>query len=459
MVEPERIRPLNDKPVGDGRFVLYWMQASQRAEWNHALEFAVRQANGRRQPVVALFGITDAYPEANERHYAFLLEGLRETRQALAALGIQLVVRHQPPQKAAAAMAGEASLVVTDAGYTRHQKAWRRHVADEAPCRVVQVESDAVVPVGGASGHGGYPAAPVRPRLSKHIDRFLVPMRKLPVRRDSLGLRLEQFDIEDVDAALARLRVDRSVGRQSFYVGGTSRAKAWLRDFIRSKLDDYAELRGDPSLGIQSNLSPYLHFGQISPLYVARRVQMAGRARAESREAFLEELIVRRELSVNFAHYNPAYDSFQSLPPWARATLGEHGRDLRLHRYTPEDLEQARTHDPYWNAAMTEMRLTGKMHNYMRMYWGKKILEWSASPEEAFRTALWLNNKYFIDGRDPNSYAGVAWCFGKHDRPWQERAVFGKVRYMNAAGLRRKFHIDTYVRQVEELCGEERSIT
>jgi deoxyribodipyrimidine photo-lyase len=451
MIQPERVKRLNDGWPRESNFVLYWMQASQRAEWNHALEYAIREANRLGLPVVALFGLTDTYPEANLRHYAFMLEGLKETQAALRQRGIQLVARHQSPEEAAVAMAEEAALLVTDRGYTRIQKQWRQHVARHAPCPVVQVESDVIIPVETASDKEEYAAATIRPKLHRQLDAFLQPMAETPVKRDSLGLRLDGFDLSNVDATLAGLDVDRSVPRQGHYLGGTAQAKKWLDRFIADKLNAYADNRGDPSLGIESHLSPYLHFGQVSPLYIALRVLDARDKRQEAKDAFLEELIVRRELSMNFVHYSPHYNNFRCLPAWARATLAKHAKDKREYTYSRKQLEACRTHDPYWNAAMREMVVTGKMHNYMRMYWGKKILEWNRSPEAAFRTALALNNKWFLDGRDPNSYAGVAWCFGKHDRPWGERPIFGTVRYMNAAGLRRKFDMETYVRQMERL--------
>jgi len=224
--------------------------------------------------------------------------------------------------------------------------------------------------------------------------------------------------------------------------GGSEEAEKHLEVFLRERLDDYASRRNDPTQDGTSNLSAYLHFGQISPVAVAVRVK---RSDAKGRDAFLEELIVRRELSINYVHYNDLYDEFEGLPNWVKATLGEHGNDRRDYVYSPEDLEQSRTHDSYWNAAQAEMRSSGKMHGYMRMYWGKKILEWSRTPQEAFKVALYLNNKYELDGRDPNGFAGVAWCWGKHDRPWRERPIFGKVRYMSADGLRRKFDAERYV--------------
>jgi deoxyribodipyrimidine photo-lyase len=206
---------------------------------------------------------------------------------------------------------------------------------------------------------------------------------------------------------------------------------------------------------VESSLSPHLHFGQISPLARALAVRSKRSVSRESKEAFLEELIVRRELAMNFCFHNGAYDSYDCLPDWTTRTLAKHSRDRRPYIYSFRQLERAETHDAYWNAAQREMVLTGKMHGYMRMYWGKKIIEWSESPEEAFATALRLNNVYELDGRDPNSFAGVAWCFGKHDRPWKERSIFGQVRWMSADGLSRKFDMESYVGRVDALRGAE----
>ena len=234
--------------------------------------------------------------------------------------------------------------------------------------------------------------------------------------------------------------------RVSRFRGGASEAKRRLRNFVRTKLGHFAERRNDPCADCVSDMSPYLHFGQISPLYIALEVMKKG---GEGVDAYLEELIVQRELSPNFVFYNAQYDKYSCLHPWSRCTLAFHRRDKREYGYSTAEFEEAKTHDPYWNAAQRQMMLTGKMHGYMRMYWGKKILEWSKRPETAYNTAIYLNNKYELDGRDANAYAGVAWCFGKHDRAWGKRAVFGKVRYMNAAGLRRKFDADEFVRRVE----------
>jgi deoxyribodipyrimidine photo-lyase len=451
MIQPERIQPLNDRPVQTGEFVLYWMQASQREAYNHALEYAIQQGNERNQPIVVMFGITDRFPEANERHYTFMIEGLREVQQALQSRGIQFVAQHRSPEVAAVQMARKASLVVTDRGYLRIQKAWRQEVAAKAPCLVVQVETDVVVPVEVASDKEAYAASTLRPKIKIHLDRFLVPMTRKPVKRDSLGLQFDSLDIMQSDVVHSELRVNPSVPPVDSFRGGAGNAARLLNQFVSRKLRFYHERRNDPGTDYGSHMSPYLHFGQISPLQIALKVRKGGGKPKEAKEAYLEELIVRRELSMNFVRYNPHYDAFKALPDWARKTLRAHEKDRREHLYGPEDLENAQTHDPYWNAAQKEMLATGKMHNYMRMYWGKKILEWSTTPEEAFRTALYLNNKYELDGRDPNGFTGVAWCFGKHDRAWPERPIFGKVRYMNDAGLRRKFDIEAYVQRVERL--------
>ena len=452
MIQPERLQILNALAVRDGRFVLYWMQASQRADGNHALEFAVRKANRLNQPVVVGFGLTDEYPDANERHYAFMLEGLAETGRRLAERGIQLVVRRgSPPEVAAELAEAGASLVVTDRGYLRHQRLWREELAARVRRRCYQVESDAVVPVEAASSKGEYAARTLRPKLHRQWARYLTALKAVPARRDSLGLRFDSLDIARTDEILLTLDVDRTVGRTSHYVGGVCQARRRLRAFIGAKLRGYADRRNDPSLDIQSHMSPYLHFGQISPLEIALAVRRSRVGDRASKDAYLEELLVRRELAINYVFYNRGYDAYASLPRWARATLKAHRRDRREHVYTLRQLEAAETHDPYWNAAMTEMRLTGKMHNYMRMYWGKKILEWTRTPATAFRRTLELNNRYFLDGRDPASYANVAWCFGRHDRPWKQRPIFGTVRYMNAAGLQRKFDMAAYVRWVAGL--------
>ncbi len=453
MVDARRVRLLNDAPVdGDGQYVLYWMQQAQRARFNHALEYAARRANELGQSLVTGFGLYEDYPEANERHFAFMLEGLAETAARLHQRGIKFVLRRGQPDAVALALAADASLVVCDRGYLRHQRAWRCRLADRAGRQVVEVEGDVVVPVALASDKAEFAARTLRPRLQRQWPDLLGGLGETALKVSSLPLAVTgDADVREHEKLLADLDIDRKVARSERFRGGTARAREHLRRFLRADLNGYAEARNDPSAPCASNLSPYLHFGQISPIEVARKVSAAKGGVAGDRAAFLEELIVRRELAINFVVHEPEYDGFAGLPAWARRTLAEHAGDERPARYTRAELERADTADRYWNAAMTEMRRTGYMHNYMRMYWGKKVLEWCNTPEYAHATLLYLNNKYFLDGRDANSYANVGWIFGLHDRPWQERPVFGKVRYMNAAGLERKFDIDAYVRWTARL--------
>ncbi len=446
-IQPERVQLLNDAPVQSRGFVLYWMQAAQRASGNHALEAAILHANELGQPVVALFALTDAYPGANLRHYAFLLEGLAETAGALAKRGIPLVVDCGDPPDVVERWAADASLVVSDRGYTRVQRSWRETLAGAVDARLLQVESDVVVPAEWASTKEEYAARTLRPRIHKQLDRYLVPLRKQKAKQDGLGLQLASALADGPEALLAKLDIDRTVAPAPGIRGGYAQGKKRLQRFVRTKLGDYEEQSNDPTVDGTSDLSPYLHFGQIGPLEVALAVQRKG---GKGTDAFLEQLIVRRELAVNFVLFNPDYDTYTSVPEWARATLRKHARDRRPYRYTRQQLEEARTEDPYWNAAQQELVHLGRIHNYMRMYWGKKVLEWTGKPETAFRWLVDVNDRYELDGRDPNGYAGVAWCFGKHDRPWPERDVFGTVRSMNAKGLARKFDRDAYVRQVTE---------
>ncbi len=448
-VSPLRIQSLNDRDVVSGDYVLYWMQQSQRTEHNPALELAIEEANRLKKPLLVGFGLTADYPEANLRHFRFMLEGLQEVEASLNRKGIKLVLRIVDPPRLAVQLGRKASLIVCDVGYTRHQRQWRQNVASEAPCRVVQVESDVVVPVAQVSVKAEYAARTLRPRIHKHLDDHLRLARSKRPKLSSMGISINGVDLADIDQMLSLLTIDRRVPAVTpLFKGGTREAKKRLRRFIRQSLEKYDAHGNQPQTDDTSHMSPYLHFGQISPVYLALQVRDAREGLGIDRAAYLEQLIVRRELAFNFVHYTPDYDQYTCLPEWARKTLADHNGDKRENLYDRAALESAQTHDPYWNAAMLEMKHTGYMHNYMRMYWGKKILEWTQDPKEAFKTTLAINNKYFLDGRDPNSYAGVAWIFGKHDRAWPERPIFGKIRYMAASGLERKCDIQAYVDKV-----------
>ena len=451
-IHHSRIQVLNDLDLRKGDFVLYWMQQSQREECNHALEYAIQQANKMDQAVLVVFGLMDDYPEANLRHYTFMLEGLQETQQNLYKRGIKMIVQKGQPADIALAIGQRASMIVCDRGYLRHQRKWRKAVARKAKCRVVQVESDVVIPVEVVSGKAEYAARTIRPKIHKHLKEYLSEFKPTEIKKSSLNRQVSGLDLVNIKAITKKMSIDQSVCPVSgFFTGGTASAKKMFKKFLRRRFEHYVANRNQPQTDDISHMSCYLHFGQISPLYLALEIMKTQKHFKQAREAFLEELIVRRELAINFVYYTPGYDAYACLPAWAKKTLAEHKKDRREYLYSRRQLENYQTHDDYWNAAMREMKFTGFMHNYMRMYWGKKILEWSKTPEQAFKTTLAINNQYFLDGRDANSYTGVAWVFGVHDRAWFERPIFGKVRYMAAAGLERKCDIRAYVEKVDAL--------
>ena len=453
MIEPDRIQLLNESPIDDnGQYVLYWMQQSQRAAMNPALEHAAHLANKLDLPLITAFSLYSNYPDANERHFAFMLEGLAETSESLANRKVKMVVRLGSLPDIIADLAQQAALIVCDHGYLRHQRKWRKELAATTNKRLIQVEGDVVVPVETTSDKREWAARTIRKKVNQHRDHYIKQIPTTKLKKSSLPLRLtSDIDLQQWQPALEEMHIDHSVHPVDRFRSGTQAARKRLTRFLRKGLPGYAKARNDPSEPQASELSPYLHFGQISPVEIAIKVQRNSVASEEDKNAFLEELIVRRELACNFVYYTHDYDSFACLPEWAQKTLSEHKNDQRPTRYSRNELDKANTADPYWNAAMQEMVKTGYMHNYMRMYWGKKLLEWCNTPEDAYATALYLNNRYFLDGRDPNSYSNVAWLFGLHDQAWAERKIYGKVRYMSANGLKSKFNIDKYVRWVDTL--------
>ncbi len=452
-MHPDRLHWLKKEPINaQGEYVLYWMNVDQRVQDNPALVWALEKANEKHLPLVVGFNLWEKYPEANLRHFAFMIEGLVETQHELESRGIRFVMIRAPMPQGILRLAQLARLVVCDRGYLPMQRAWRAELVREAPCPVAEIEGHVVVPVATAYPKEAYSAAVLRPALEKLMPIFLhdedpLPPAAAPFYSRDFAELLEGFEPVVPGPELTdSLAVDRSVGLTAFRGGYTA---AWnsFEEWRERHLAHYDTQRNDPNARAQSGMSPYLHFGQIS----ARRLALAALERGgEGAAAFVEELVVRRELSMNFVWYNPAFDRYDALPEWCLKTLHQHRNDPREYVYSLAEWEEARTHDPAWNACQLEMVRTGKMHGYMRMYWGKKLLEWSPSPELAWSWALYLNNKYELDGRDPNGYAGVAWCFGKHDRPWTERGVYGTIRYMNYNGLKRKFDIEKYI---DTYCG------
>ncbi len=477
----ERSHVLRDASEPGRGQVIYWLQQAQRERDNPALEHALALAARWERPLEVVFGLDPDYPGGTLRAFVFMLEGLRDVRERLRERGIAFTCRLGKPDETALRASEGAAALVCDRGYLRHQRVWRERVGREAGCGVVEIEGEVVVPVAVASDKLEYAARTLRPKLRRELERFAsLPPRvsvKKPTNggaRSGAGGRSDgglpdgglsdgdlsesgQEDVTDqLDDPLAlarRLRVDERAGPVSdWFRGGQDAAAEALERFIRGGLSEYDRLRNQPQFDAVSYLGMYLHFGQVSPLRVLREVRRSAEGAGAPNEAvasFVEELVVRRELAVNHAWYQRDYDSYDALPEWARRTLDEHAGDEREHDYGAAALEAGETHDRYWNAAMRELRETGYMHNYMRMYWGKRILAWSAEPRAGFELTRTLNDRYFLDGRDPNSYANVAWVYGRHDRPWPERPVFGKVRSMVAAGLERKGDPDAYVAKVE----------
>jgi deoxyribodipyrimidine photo-lyase len=440
-------------PDPDGRAIVYWMQRAQRATDNPALDLAIHAANALHLPVVAFFGLTPAYPNANRRHYAFLADGLPELARGLQRRGVGFVLRRHPDHDAARfCHDASAALVVGDENPLREPEQWRRGAAGALRVPFWTVDADVVVP-SAMLGKEQYAARTIRPRLRPLIPRFLEPQTEPRARvrwceeRATAGLPAEAATVD-------ALAVDASAGRVASFRGGPGAARRALARFVGERLRGYAEGRNHPDLEATSQLSPYLHFGHIGPREVARAVRDADAPR-EDRDAFLEEFVVRRELAVNFVRFNPRYDSLDGCEPWARRTLEAHAADRREPSYLLARLEAADTHDPLWNAAQVQMVETGWMHGYVRMYWAKKILEWTRDPAEAFARAVRLNDRYELDGRDPNGYTGIAWAVGgKHDRAWgPERPVYGTIRYMSFASTSRKFDCARYIRRVEEATG------
>lgn len=446
-------------PDSSGHCVVYWMQRAQRGLDNPALDIAIMTANELRLPLAVFFGLHLGYPNANWRHYAFLAEGLQETRARCEARGAAFVFRPYPNHDLIRfCLEVNAVLVIGDENPLREPEGWRQRAASKLSVPFWTVDADVIVPTKFFEKEE-YAARTLRPKINRHLPQYLQPLAnpELNVRWDeaarpaSLPALLPQQPL-DAAAVLAALPLDRSVAPVKHYTGGTAAGLQRLQFFINERLVRYDTDRNLPHRPGTSDMSPYLHFGHVGPHTIALAVREF-KAPDAAKDALLEELIVRRELAINYVARNPRYDSLAGCHAWARKTLDEHRQDQREYLYTAAQFENAETHDPLWNAAQKEMVVTGKMHGYLRMYWAKKLLEWTATPEEAFDLAVYLNDRYELDGRDPNGYTGIAWAIGaKHDRPWAPaRKVFGMIRYMAASGCARKFDVNAYISMVRKL--------
>lgn len=443
-VDQRRVFRLKEGAEGGGS-VVYWMSRDQRAEDNWALVFAQVQALARKRPLTVVFTLAQAFGHAALRHYSFMFHGLRHVEKTLQARNVGFVLLKGDPRELFPVFVRNtnAALVVTDFDPLRIKRDWVAQVLKRVEQPVFEVDAHNIVPCRCVSDKAEYGAYTLRPKLLRILPEFLKPipaLRRHPVRRDAPAAPI------DWDDAMKWVKPDRSVAETDFIKPGPDHARRRLNEFIENLLPDYDLASRDPCMDGTSKLSPYLHFGQFSAQRVALEVEKAGGGK-QAKAAFLEQLIVRRELSDNFCLNNRNYDSFDGFPDWARQTLLKHARDKRRYTYDLGQLEQGRTHDELWNAAQMQMVRDGWMHGYMRMYWAKKILEWTAAPGDPLERANYLNDRYELDGRDPNGYVGTAWAIGGvHDRAWGERPIFGKIRYMSYNGCRGKFDVDEYVK-------------
>jgi deoxyribodipyrimidine photo-lyase len=444
----ERVRKLNDAEVRPkARYVLYWAQMNRRVECNHALAYAIDVANQAGLPVLFYEGLTCSYPYANDRLHTFILEGVPDNAEAARALGagyafyLRRTASH--PDNIVYELAKDAAAIVTDDYPTFIAARHNASVPRKLDVAYFSVDSSCIVPMSRIESRQ-YAAYTIRPRIHRLLPDYLrpfgMPAIEHPWRGKAAAWHTEVTP-ESIASLVASCEIDHTVKPSTAYRGGTKAARERLQHFVERNLRNYAKGRNEPSAHATSNMSPYLHFGHISALEAA----LAARRSPE----FLEELIVRRELAFNFARFTTKHDSLVVLPDWVQQTLGEHARDERDPSYAAAQMEKAETYDPLWNATQRELLLRGKIHGYYRMYWGKKIIEWSKTYAAALKLMIYLHDRYALDGRDPNTYTNILWCFGLHDRPWFERPVFGKVRYMSYEGMKRKTDVNAYLKEIE----------
>jgi deoxyribodipyrimidine photo-lyase len=460
MVE-DRVRCLNQALFRSGaKYVLYWSQMNRRVSWNHALLYAAELANRARLPLLVYEGLTCSYPYASGRLHTFILEGVPDTEQHLRRLGIGYVFhlrrKWSAPDDILYRLTPDAAALVTDDYPTFIARRHNAGVPSKLSIPYYAVDSSCIVPMSRMEKRE-YAAYTIRPKIRKLLAQYLTTAPPLRVRQE-FNHPLPDFRTNVTSANIAELvassEIDHSVRPVPAFRGGSVEAQRRLKKFLRKNLSRYSSFHNQPNAQATSLLSAYLHFGHLSSLDVALAVQNYAQAHKLMADEFLEELIVRRELAFNFARFSDNVESFDNLPRWAQATLKKHARNKRDPVYSPDQFKQARTHDRLWNAAQKELLGRGRIHGYYRMYWGKKIIEWSRTPEQALKTMIYLNDRYALDGRDPNGYANILWCFGLHDRPWVERPIFGQVRYMSYQGMRRKTDVDGYIRGIE--CEGER---
>jgi deoxyribodipyrimidine photo-lyase len=464
--------------------VVYWMIAARRTHDNFALDRAIEHARKLGKPLLVLEPLRIGYPYASDRFHRFVIDGMADNAAAFAKAGIAYHPYVEPEAGAGrgllAALAKEAAVVVTDDFPCFFLPRMVAAAGKQLPVLLEAVDSNGVLPIRALdkacfrafdfrrvvqrtfAEH--WAARPAAAPLARHGLPKLAFPKAVSDRWPSASAAL----LTGAPGALAALPIDHEVSIVS-YRGGISAAKTALARFVSTKLDRYAEDRNHPDKAATSGLSPYLHFGQLSAHRVVSAIAereewtvdvLTARARGErtgfwkmhpSAEAFMDQLITWREVGLNFCANQPDYASFASLPQWAQKTLTEHQADPRPVTYTRAQLESAKTYDPIWNAAQRELLREGRIHNYLRMLWGKKILEWSQTPQRALATTIYLNDRYALDGRDPNSYSGILWCYGRYDRAWGPvRPIFGTVRYLSSENTEKKLWLSNYLERYGE---------
>ncbi|MBP2640368.1 MAG: deoxyribodipyrimidine photolyase [Firmicutes bacterium] len=426
--------------------ILYWMFRDQRPDDNWALLFAQKMALDNKESIHVLICFESPCP-LSRRQYEFMAAGLKETELALRAKNISFTCVIGDPATVIPKLIIKRNFgcLVTDFSPLRQKKQWNKRIADTISIPFYEVDAHNIVPCWLASPKQEYAAYTLRPKLHRVLKQYLIDFPQLLRHPYVDGLESPLTSWERIQDQLSLNEAAQPV---HWLAPGSREAYKTLLSFLETRLSDYHKNVNNPAVEGQSQLSPYLHFGQLAPQRVVLEL-LRHNPMDSSTEKFLEQIVIRRELADNYCLYNQSYDHFSGFPSWGQETLRQHAGDNRPYLYSQQELENHLTHDPLWNAAQLEMVENGKMNGYVRMYWAKKILEWTANPEEALAIAIYLNNLYELDGNDPIGYANMAWCIGGvHDRPWPQRPIFGKIRYMNYAGMRRKFNINEYINRV-----------
>jgi len=441
----------NENGIGP---VVYWMKRDQRMENNWSLLYAQDLAINNNTQLIVVFNFVKSFINALPRHYLFMIQGLQELEIVLKSKNISFFVTIGNPDKTIVDFVNRinASILITDFSPLHENVSWNTNVSRKIKIPFHECDSHNIVPPWIVTDHQMYMALHFRKKIYEVLDDFLVDFPAVKTMSlDNMKYIFEQTNWNEItNEILSSLKKEPSEYDYSKWKPGSKAAMLNIKDFFKNRLPGYSKNRNDPSLNQISHASIWMHYGHISAQKIALMSLKYKEKYPEDFESFFEELVVRRELAENFCFYNPKYNKFEGLPDWAKETLYQHKNDHRPYYYSLKQLEKFNTHDPLFNAAMKEMIYLGKMHGFMRIYAFKKILEWSETPEEAYNNSLYLHNKYSLDSRDCNCYAGVGFIFGLHDQPWAERDIYGKVRYLSYEGCKRKFNIDAYIERVNK---------